>query len=108
MTDETTTDLPENLRSLFWDCDFSSLSWRQYSNFIIKRILERGTWDEITWLRRSAGDEAIRDWFLRKQGGGLDPMRLRFWQVILDLPEDLADEWVREAKQSIWHGRHER
>ena len=97
--------LPQDLERLFWDCDFGSLSLTAHRKFIVRRILDRGNWDAITWLRRTVGDQVIRDWFLSKGGGGLDPRRLRFWGVILDLPVREVDEWVREARASSWHER---
>lgn len=103
----TTGDrLPDELRSLFWDCDSSAVSLEANLSFVIRRVLDRGTWDEITWLRKTVGDSAIRDWFLNKRGGGLDPPKLRFWGLILDLPEAEVDEWVRKATELPWHGRH--
>lgn len=98
-------ELPDSLRSLFWDCDFASVSLSEHRNFIVRRILDRGNWDAITWLRRTLGDAAIRDWFLAKSGGGLDPRKLRFWELILDMPNIKVGEWVRKAKSSTWHGR---
>ena len=100
-----TLRLPEDLETLFWDCDFRDLSWERNGNFIIRRILDRGDWDAIKWLRQTVGDQAIRGWFLTKRGRGLDPRKLRFWGLILGLPEQEVDEWVREARQSTWHRR---
>jgi hypothetical protein len=97
--------LPENLRSLFWDCDFDSVDLFEHRRFVIRRILDQGDWQAITWLRKTVGDAAIRDWFLATNGRGLDPPRLRFWGLILDLPEDQVDEWVRKAKESPWDRR---
>jgi hypothetical protein len=102
---DTVPELPESLRSLFWDCDFTSLSLSEHRNFVIRRILDRGDWDAITWLRQTLGDAVIRDWFLVKRGGGLDPRKLRFWELILVLPNADVDEWVRKARSSTWHGR---
>jgi hypothetical protein len=99
--------LPPDLENLFWDCDFSSVDLDQHRNFVIRRVLDRGDWDSIRWLRKAVGDTAIREWFLAKNGGGLDPRRLQFWGIILDLPADRVDEWIREARQSVWHGRTE-
>ena len=100
-----TLRLPESLESLFWDCDPHTLTWERNRSFIIRRILDRGSWDAIRWLRQAVGDQAIREWFLTKCGRGLDPRKLRFWGLILDLPEHKVDEWVREAEQSTWHQR---
>jgi len=101
----TTSELPNSLKTLFWDCDFGSLSLTEHRNFLVRRILDRGDWDAITWLRLTVGDAAIRDWFLAKNGGRLDPRKLRFWGLILDLPGDDVDGWVRKARASNWHGR---
>ena len=103
--ENSASKLPDNLKSLFWDCDFSSLDLRAHRNFVIRRILDRGNWQEITWLRKTLGDEAIKQWLLTKSGGGLDPRKLRFWEIILDLPETEVNEWVRKARASTWHGR---
>jgi hypothetical protein len=103
---DSTPRLPDNLKTLFWECDFASLDLHQYRNFVIRRILDRGNWDAITWLRRALGDTAIKDWFLAKHGSGLDARKLRFWEVILDMPKADVDEWVRRARVSTWHGRH--
>ena len=97
--------LPDSLRTLFWDCDFDSLRMGEHDGFVIRRVLDRGDWDSIKWLRGALGDDAIRQWFLAKRGGGLDPPKLRFWELILDLPKSEVDEWVRVARNSIWHGR---
>lgn len=105
---DRTIELPSSLESIFWDCDFSSLTWREHSSFIIRRILDSGGREAMKWLRRTAGDAAIRDWFLEKKGRGLEPRKLRFWELILDLPGDQVDEWVRREREGIWHGRHNR
>lgn len=94
--------LPENLKSLFWDCDFGLVDLAEHLGFVIRRILDRGDWQAITWLRGSVGDAAIRDWFLATGGRGLDPRRLRFWGLILDIPVPQVDEWVRRAKAYPW------
>lgn len=97
--------LPRDLEVLFWDVDFSSVDLDTHRSFIIRRVLDCGDLDAITWLRRTVGDAGIRDWFLAKDGGGLEPRKLRFWGNLLDLPVDRVDDWVREARQSIWHSR---
>ena len=97
--------LPQDLESLFWDTDVGSIDLAEHRNFIIRRVLDRGDWHAITWLRQTLGDAAIREWFLAKGGGGLDPRRLRFWGLILELPKTQVDEWVRKARQSTWHQR---
>ena len=95
-------DLPIDMEWIFWDCDPRLLDLEEHHDFMIRRVLESGDWDSIKWLRRVIGDAAIHEWFLAKNGGGLDPRRLRFWGLILDLPTQLVDEWVAKAKLSHW------
>jgi hypothetical protein len=99
--------LPEWLRSLFWDHDFSVLDWRQDRELVIGRVLEAGTWDAIQWLRRQAGDAALRDWILRHQGRCLSSEQIRFWELILDLPPETVDGWLQSPERRIWEDRQE-
>lgn len=97
--------LPQNLASLFWDCDFASLDLQRHRSFIIRRILEQGDRPALAWLRQTLGDRLMRAWFLQKQGGGLDPRRLRFWGLVLDLPVREVDAWVQKARANPWQGK---
>lgn len=98
--------VPARFAGLFWDCDFAGLSLVDHSAFIIRRVLDRGDWESIQWLRKTVGDQAIAAWFLQKQGGGLDPRKLRFWELVLDLPKAEVDAWVTAARASIWGRRN--
>jgi len=97
--------LPPPLRSLFWDCDFAQLDWQQHRDFIIRRVLAEGSWDAVCWLRNELGDPPLRDWIERHQGRSLSPQQLRFWELILDLPKESVDTWLRSEERKIWEGR---
>jgi hypothetical protein len=97
--------VPNELKWLFWDCDPDSLDMDRHSDFITRRILVSGDWSAIQWLRGSIGDAGLRDWFLAGHGAALDPRRLRFWELILDLPKPMVDAWVAEARRSEWYRR---
>lgn len=107
-SEATELQLPGELKPLFWDCDFGTLDLKAHRNYIIRRILDRGDSRSLAWLRETLGDDTIREWILAKKGGGLDPPKLRFWELILDLPSDVVDEWVRKARETTWHRRTER
>lgn len=98
-------EIPNEFKWLFWDCDEKSLSFNEHSDFIISRFLAEGDWDSIKWLRSAVGDSTIRDWFLSGNGRKLDPRRLRFWGLILDLPKPQVDIWVETSRQMGWHSR---
>jgi len=63
--------LPRRLRSLFWDCDFAQLTWKDDSDLIISRVLAVGDWESIQWLRGLLPAPALRDWLERRRGAGL-------------------------------------
>lgn len=97
--------VPAQLESLFWDCDPESLDLERHRRFIMRRVVEHGGVDSMVWLRRQYGDDSLRAWLREEHGRGLSPPSLRFWSLILEIPEVEADEWVRRARQDSWHGR---
>ena len=94
--------LPESLRPLFWDCDFSALDEGRDRDFIVGRILASGTWDTIQWARRVYGDPVIRDWIVRLRGRPLSSPQLRLWEVLLQLPPADVAEWLASPERRTW------
>ncbi len=43
---------PRIRRSLFWDADFDKINWAKYKKAVTKRVLERGSKDEIDEIKR--------------------------------------------------------
>jgi hypothetical protein len=97
--------MPNDLRPLFWDCDFASLQWPADRDFIMTRILVSGEWDAVLWLRKAAGDAAVEEWLKGRKGGGLSPERLRFWELVLDIPHRTVSSWIMKEGPSIWRQR---
>ena len=100
-----TSDLPETLRKLFWDYDFDRLSWELDRELITSRVLISGPWQTIRWLRTRLGDEGIARWIVDRQGRGLSPQQLRFWELILGLPSCQVDAWLAERASDPWWNR---
>jgi hypothetical protein len=97
--------LPERLRPYFWDYAFDDLDFSIHREFIIGRILSEGDWDAVCWLRRSVGNPELRAWIESRQGRGLSPQQLRYWELILDLPTAKVDGWLAERKNAGWDDR---
>ncbi len=93
------------LAPIFWDVDFNQLSWQANRDFIIRRVLTHGDMEMIRWLRVTLGNAALVRWLKKHDGAGLSPRQLRFWQVILDLPDHLVDGWIKKDADSIWRQR---
>jgi hypothetical protein len=99
------THLLKFLITVFWDCDFSTLRWDERRDFIIRRILQSGSWDAITWLRAELGDPELSHWIEQRHGAGLSPRQLRFWEVVLDLPHPKVTRWVQHITTHPWERR---
>ena len=97
--------LPHSLALFFWDCDFTSLSWEGQRDFIIRRLLQSGSWEALTWLRAEIGDAGLRQWIEQRRGAGLSPRQLRFWEAVLDLPHAKVTRWVHSAAERPWERR---
>jgi len=59
----------------------------------------------LRWLRTKLGDEQLRDWIISHNARGLSPRQIRYWALILNIDDQLADQWVKEALNSIWERR---
>lgn len=97
--------LPPFLKTFFWDTPFERLSWSNHQDFIMQRILAEGNWRAVQWLRHRIGDEALRAWILQRHGRGLNKRQLRFWQLILPLPDRAVNAWLHAARNTPWEKR---
>jgi len=69
-------------------------------------VLQSGGTDAIAWLRSAVPDVDLAAWIRSRDGHGLDARQLRFWQVVLKLPEADVDAWVARFQSSPWGMRH--
>ena len=97
--------IPERFRRLFWDLDLATLDLRVHRRQVVRRILLAGDWEAIEWLRDEVGDDGLREWFSETRGRGLDPRRLRFWELVLDLDHDEVTGWIEAMQRDPWHRR---
>ena len=98
-------EFPSDVMRLFWDVDPQTISWELHRDWVIGRVLSAGPWSTILWLRKQLDDETLREWIVRREGRGLDARQLRFWQVILDIPEEIIDDWLSRQENMIWNQR---
>jgi hypothetical protein len=99
------TGLPRWLRPLFWEYRFDRLRWERDQHLVIGRVLASGEWTAVQWLRRRLGPERLREWLVRRRGAGLAPRQLRFWELILELPPRLVNEWLADPGRQPWDRR---
>lgn len=97
--------LPATLTRLFWDYPGLALTFGRDRDLVVRRVATEGGLREIRVLRSHLTDEAIREVLLRTGARGMSPRRIRFWQLLLDLPARRADAWVRVARAGTWARR---
>ncbi len=101
----SSSPLPQSLREYFWDTPFDQLSWERDRDLVIRRLLTAGSWGTILWLRRQAGDAALRNWLIAHRGRALSGRQLRFWSLVLKVPRRQANAWVEAARSGPWSRR---
>ncbi len=68
-------------RSLFWDINPATLNAKRHAVYIIERILDYGTDEEVRWMYRNYSRELIRDVVSRSRV--LRPETLQLWKQLL-------------------------
>ncbi len=97
--------LPQALLGLFWDVNPRQVHLRRHRAFAVGRVLSRGTWAQISWLREHLGDGAIRDVLVETRARDLTRRQVRFWQVLPDLDENTVAAWLARPSRRLWEGR---
>ena len=73
--------LPAEIVRLFWDVDPVGVDLDRHRDYVMARVMARGGWIAMGWLRRAYTPEVIAD-FLRRKGSLLAPRELAYWAVI--------------------------
>jgi hypothetical protein len=99
------TTLPQSFQVYFWDYRFDQLTWEGDRELVIRRLLTHGSWEAICWLRKKIGDSDLRKWLIAHQGRGLSPRQLRFWSLVLSLPNRQVSTWMLTRQAESWSQR---
>jgi AcrR family transcriptional regulator len=79
-------DLVRRIRPLFWDVDLTTTHLVENPQWVVRRVLQYGGWDEVSLVRRHFGDDAIR---LAVQHRSVDARTRRLWSLVLE-PEQTS------------------
>lgn len=83
MNEKTKTNkLPGQFKKYFWDCDFENLNLKQYSFFIIERVLNYGNIESIRWLLLNVDEEALLE--VVRKSRNIDKKTRNYWKIMLD------------------------
>jgi hypothetical protein len=78
--------LPEFLRSLFWEVEFSDVQLSSHKRYVVERILEYGDDRSIAWLRRHVAPNDIAE--VVKSSRAISPNTASLWALVLDIPDE--------------------
>lgn len=84
--DNSCREIPESLRPFFWDVDFDGLSLRDFSYFIIARLMEHGDEGAMRFLMLAFSRRELGE--VLKTSRSISRRSQKFWALILDLEEE--------------------
>jgi hypothetical protein len=74
--------LPESVARLLWDVDSTRIDLHRDAALILERVMARGSWDAMKWLRAQYSREEIAA-FVRGEGARkLSPRDLAYWALV--------------------------
>jgi hypothetical protein len=88
--DDVTAAVPEELAALFWEVDPDTIDLRLHGDYVIERVMTRGTWRAMTWLRRTYPDHVLADFVRRRGSASLPPREHAYWALVTGCEVDAA------------------
>jgi hypothetical protein len=96
------TELPQAVTRLLWDVDWERFDLDRDRALVFERVMTRGTWEAMKWLRRRYPEELLAE-FVRARGHRLlAPRDLAYWSLVCNV--DLAPETDVGGGRPRWAG----
>ena len=93
---------PPDVARLFWDIDperIDLIDLQGNRDYVMERVMARGGWVAMQWLRHAYPPDALRDFLMRK-GARLAPRELAYWSLIAGIQLELP----RGGARPPWAG----
>jgi uncharacterized protein DUF6922 len=74
-------EIPPEVLRLFWDVDPATIDLGNHADYVMERVMARGGWVPMKWLRSTYSKDAIAD-FLARKGASLAPREHAYWALI--------------------------
>lgn len=100
--------IAEFIYPLFWEYEPQTLDVVKHADVIIARIMERGGWAAMCWLRQTYSQDRLIS-FLKTRGKQiLPPRELNYWALICGIPAEKRQNWLKQAKGKsyVWGTRY--
>jgi hypothetical protein len=99
MSSSSSEPFPPEVARLFWDTDPAQVNLRRHHDYVMERVMARGGWTAMCWLRQAYSREELAD-FLSRKGARLPPRELAYWAVIAGIHIPIP----RGGGQPSWAG----
>ncbi|MFA6534116.1 MAG: hypothetical protein WCT37_03005 [Patescibacteria group bacterium] len=72
--------IPAATKNILWDVDSAKLDQQKDKRFLITRLADKGSWQDILWLKKKYGLAEIKR--LVRQSRKVSAKTKTFWQII--------------------------
>ncbi len=88
----------------------ASLDIHKHADVIMARIMERGSWEAMVWLKKTYQPEIISDFLFNKGWKVLPPREVNYWALLSDMPENAKTRLTEKAaaRDAVWSKRSAR
>jgi hypothetical protein len=73
--------LPSAVRILLWDVAPDAVDLYAHSDYVMERVMTRGGWDAMRWLKLTYSREQLAD-FIQRKGRRLAPRDEAYWALM--------------------------
>ncbi len=77
--------LPESVTRLLWDVDPAAIDVEPDRALIMERVMSRGTWEAMCWLRATYSQAQLAEFVLGRGARVLSPRDLSYWALMADV-----------------------
>ena len=77
--------IPECVRRLLWDVDPGAVDLALHRDYVMERLMSRGSWDAMRWLRTRYSRDEISD-FLQRRCARLTARDRAYWALVAGQP----------------------
>lgn len=82
--------LPDCVARLLWDVDVEQLDPDRDRELVMERVMSRGGWEAMKWLRARYRREELAEYLRRKGARRLSPRDFAYWALICELDVEVG------------------
>jgi hypothetical protein len=97
-------NIPQFLKPFFWEYGDGAVDTAQHAQVIMERIMLRGSWKSMEWLRSTFTAAQIKEFLLTRGVYVLPPRELNYWLLIIDAAPEERARLVKNAgnRNAAW------